>query len=76
MQSGAPSEMFEYGKHLFYPNRSSTLKDHCTNSKVLKGFFSKGGIEKEVVLLVMKGEMAKEAEKKVRKWWQQIKVME
>ena len=53
-----------------------TVKELCPDSKVLKGFSIKGGIEREGVLFVMKGEKAKEAEKEVRKWLQQIKVIE
>ena len=53
-----------------------TVKELCPGSKVLKGFSIKGGIEREGVLFVMKGEMAKEAEKEVRKWLQQIEVIE
>ncbi len=53
-----------------------TVKELCPDSKVLKGFSIKGGIERDGVLFVMKGEKAKEAEKEERKWLQQIKVIE
>ncbi|MDE3184095.1 MAG: flavodoxin [Bacteroidota bacterium] len=53
-----------------------TVKELCPDSKVLKGFSIKGGIEREGVLFVMKGDKEKEAQKEVRKWLQQIKVIE
>jgi len=49
-----------------------TVKELCPNSKVLKGFSIKGGIERDGVLFVMKGEMEKEAEKEVKKWLREI----
>ena len=49
-----------------------TVKELCPNSKVLKGFSIKGGIERDGVLFVMKGEKEKEAEKEVKKWLREI----
>ena len=51
-----------------------TVKELCPDSKVLKGFSIKGGIERDGVLFVMKGEKEKEAEKEVKKWLREIKV--
>jgi flavodoxin len=53
-----------------------TVKELCPDSKVLNGFSIKGGIERDGVFFVMKGEKAKDAEREVRKWLQQIKVIE
>jgi len=52
-----------------------TVKELCPESKVLEGFSIKGGIERDGVLFVMKGEKEKEAEEEVKKWLQQIKVI-
>ncbi len=52
-----------------------TVKELCMNSKVLKGFSIKGGIERDGVLFVMKGEKEKEAETKVKKWLKEINVV-
>jgi flavodoxin len=41
-----------------------TVKDLSPNSKVLEGFSTKGGVERDGVLFVMEGEKAAKAEKK------------
>ena len=51
-----------------------TVKELCPNSKVLEGFEIKGGVERDGVYFVIKDEKAKEAETKVKKWLQKIKV--
>ena len=51
-----------------------TVKELCPNSKVLEGFSIRGGVERDGVYFVIKGEKAKEAETKVKKWLQKIKV--
>jgi len=51
------------------------VKELCPKSKVLEGFEIGGGVEKDGVLFVIKGEKAKEAETKVRKWLQKIKLI-
>lgn len=53
-----------------------TVKELCPNSKVLDGFSIKGGVERDGVYFVIKGERAKEAETEVRKWLQKIEVIE
>jgi flavodoxin len=53
-----------------------TVKELCPNSRVLEGFSITGGVEKDGVYYVIKGEKAQEAEKKVKKWLQKIKVIE
>lgn len=52
------------------------VKELCPNSKVLEGFSTTGGVERDGVYLVIKGEKAKEAEAEVKKWLRKIKVME
>ena len=52
-----------------------TVKELCPNSKVLEGFSIRGGLERDGQDLVIKDEKAIEAETKVRKWLQKIKVI-
>ena len=52
-----------------------TVKDLCPNSKVLEGFSIRGGVERDSVYFVIKGEKAKEAEIEVKQWLQKIKVI-
>lgn len=52
-----------------------TVKELCPNSKVLEGFEMKGGVERDGQLLVIKDAKRKEAETKVKKWLQKIKMV-
>ena len=52
-----------------------TVKDLCPNSKVLEGFSITGGVERDDVYFVMKGEKAKEAETEVKAWLKKIKLI-
>jgi len=52
-----------------------TVKELCPNSKVLEGLEMKGGIERDGVLFVIKDEKAKEAEAKVKKWLEKLKLI-
>lgn len=52
-----------------------TVKELCPDSKVLEGFEIKGGVERDGVYFVIKDEKAKEAETKVVRWLQKIKVV-
>lgn len=52
------------------------VKELCPNSKVLEGFSITGGVERDGVYLVIKGEKAKEAEAEVKKWLRTIKAIE
>lgn len=52
-----------------------TVKELCPGSNVLEGFEIKGGIERDGVLFVMKGEKAKEAEKEVKQWLKKIEIV-
>jgi len=53
-----------------------TVKELCPNSKVLEGFSTTGGIERDGVYFVIKGKKAKEVEAEVKKWLGKIKVIE
>ena len=52
-----------------------TVKELCTNSKVLEGFEITGGIERDGVYFVIKDERTKEAEAKVKKWLEKLKLI-
>ena len=52
-----------------------TVKELCSNSTILEGFSTKGGIERDGVLFVMEGEKEKEAEAEVKKWLQKINLL-
>jgi flavodoxin len=49
-----------------------TLKQLCPNSKVLEGFSTTGGIERDGVLFVMQGEKEIEVKKEVKEWLTKI----
>lgn len=51
-----------------------TVKQLCPKSKLLEGFSTKGGVERDGIYFVMKGDRAKEARTEVKKWLQNIKV--
>jgi flavodoxin len=52
------------------------VKELCPDSKILDGFEIRGGVERDGQYLVIKGEKAKEAETKVKKWLREIKLIE
>jgi flavodoxin len=52
-----------------------TVKELCPDSKILEGFETKGGVERDGVYFVIKDEKAKEAEIEVKKWLQKIKLV-
>jgi flavodoxin len=52
-----------------------TVKELCKKCKVLEGFEMKGGVERDGQYLVIKDEKAKEAEAKVMRWLQKIKMI-
>lgn len=51
-----------------------TVAELCPNSKVLEGFTTRGGSERDGQYLVIQGEKAKEAEMNVTKWLRKINV--
>ncbi len=52
-----------------------TVKELCPASKVLEGFETKGGVERDGVYFVIKDEKAKEAEIEVKKWLEKLKLI-
>jgi flavodoxin len=51
------------------------LKELCPQSKILEAFSMKGGIERDGILFVMKGDKETEARKEVMKWLREIKMI-
>ena len=49
-----------------------TVAALCVNSKVLEGFSTKGGIERDGILFVMEGDKEKQVEKEVQNWLKKI----
>lgn len=49
-----------------------TVEDLCTNSTILEGYSTKGGIERDGILLVMEGEKLIEVKSQVTDWLQKI----
>jgi flavodoxin len=52
-----------------------TVKELCPNSKMLEGFTTRGGVDRNGKAFLMKNENRKEAETEVKKWLQKIKLM-
>lgn len=52
-----------------------TVKELCPNSTILEGFSTKGGVERDGVYFVMKGEKEKQAQDEVKEWLQKIGVL-
>jgi flavodoxin len=48
------------------------VKELCPGSKILEGFSIKGGVERDGILFVIKGEKEKQAQDEVRMWLQKI----
>jgi flavodoxin len=52
-----------------------TVEDLCPDSKVLKGYETEGGKEKEGILLAIEGKKKEEEEQKIKQWLQTIKIL-
>jgi flavodoxin len=52
-----------------------TVAELCTNCKILEGFSTKGGVERDGILFVMEGEKEVEVQKEVRDWLEKIKIL-
>jgi flavodoxin len=52
-----------------------TVKELCPDSKILKGYDTLGGEEKEGVLYVMVGAKKKKVDAAVKKWLQRLKIL-
>lgn len=51
------------------------VKQLCPNGKILEGFSIKGGIERDGILFVIKGEKEKQAREEVKAWLQNIQML-
>ena len=49
-----------------------TVKALCPNSKILEGFSTKGGVERDGIYYVMEGEKLKQTQDEVTKWLQRL----
>lgn len=52
-----------------------TVKDLCKNCKVLEGYSTTGGIERDGVLFVMEGNKEKQVHSEVRTWLNKFKLL-
>lgn len=52
-----------------------TVKELCPESKVLEGYTTRGGLERDGQLLMIKEEKAKQTEIQVKKWLQKLKMI-
>jgi flavodoxin len=50
------------------------IKELCPGSRVLEGFSTKGGVERDGVLFVMEGKKAEETRQNIREWLGKIGV--
>ncbi len=59
-----------FNTHAGYGVGSSfeTIKELCPGSKVLEGFSTKGGVERDGILFVMEGEKGKQVQLEVQSW--------
>ncbi|RDC65043.1 flavodoxin family protein [Adhaeribacter pallidiroseus] len=53
-----------------------TVKAMAPNSKILEGFTTKGGIERDGVLFVMEGEKEKQVQEEVKKWLEKLQLIQ
>lgn len=49
-----------------------TVKKLCKNSKILEGFETKGGVERDGILFVMKGKKEEEITLEIKNWLKRI----
>jgi flavodoxin len=52
-----------------------TVKELCPNSKVMEGYSTKGGVERDGIFFVMKGEKEKQAEMEVKNWLKKLNMV-
>ena len=52
-----------------------TVKKLCPKSKLLEGFSTKGGVERDGIYFVMEGEKGKQARDEVKKWLKKINLL-
>lgn len=52
-----------------------TVKELCLKCKVLEGFSTRGGIERDGVLFVMEGEKEKQVQTEIKKWLEKLELL-
>ena len=52
-----------------------TVKKLCPKSKVLEGFSTKGGVERDGIYFMMEGEKEKQARDEIKKWLKKINLL-
>jgi flavodoxin len=52
-----------------------TVRKLCPNSKILEGFATKGGVERDSIYFVMEGEKEKQAQIEIKNWLRQISLL-
>lgn len=52
-----------------------TVKQLCAKSKVLEGYSTKGGIERDGVYFVIHGEKERQAQKEISIWLRKLKLV-
>jgi flavodoxin len=52
-----------------------TVRKLCPNSKILEGFTTIGGVERDGIYFVMEGEKEKQAQIEIKNWLQKIKLL-
>lgn len=53
-----------------------TVRQLCADSKILEGFSTKGGVERDGILFVMEGKKEKQVEVEVKNWLRKIGLIE
>ena len=53
-----------------------TVKKLCPKSKVVEGFSTKGGVERDGILFVMEGEKKKQAEEEIKRWLKKLNLVQ
>ena len=53
-----------------------TIRELCPESTILEGFVTRGGVERDGVLLAIKEERAKAAQAEVKNWLKKIKMLQ
>lgn len=49
-----------------------TVKQLCAQSEIIEGFTTKGGVERDGILFVMRGDKEKQVQQEVQKWLKKI----
>lgn len=53
-----------------------TVKELCPNSTILEGYSTKGGVERDGIYFVMKGQKEVQVKNEIKKWLKEINLIE